>query len=129
MLQRTLVSVSICLPVSVSAPSMRLATSGKKLSGRNCPAKIAPCNFWRRRAAWSWPLAVLETLHRLVALAPEPGLQLGALAAGLLALGGRDADIDCRAHASWGIPYFAGYLTLTKPKPGGVFHRRENGPL
>jgi hypothetical protein len=38
-------------------------------------------------------LAKSKPLHRLEALAHEPRLQLGALAAGLLAFGEGDADI------------------------------------
>jgi hypothetical protein len=59
-------------------------------------------------------LAVLEPLHSFVPLALHPDLQLGALAVGLLASGGRYADTDVHAHANWGTSYFAACPTLIR---------------
>jgi hypothetical protein len=57
-----------------------------------------------------------KPLHRFQPLTPlKPGLQLGTLAVGLLALGGGDADVGSGGHASWSIPYFT--QDPTSPKP------------
>ena len=40
----------------------------------------------------------------------------------------RDADMDGGGYVNWGIPYFAGYPTLTNLKPDRVLQRRKNGP-
>jgi hypothetical protein len=93
------------------------------------PAKMAPAISGRHRAVrWSRSRDP-RTTAPFAAVTLQPGLQLGALAVGLLTLGGRYADIDACVHANWSTPYFTGCPARIKVKiDAGLREGKERLP-